>query len=169
VTASLARLASGLNGNSVRALLIGVHAANLYAPAGQAIFPTRDADFFLPLDPDNLLRAWTTCEQCGLECWLGLEPLERPRDHWLARRVVEHRALTRVTGLPEGDVDFTLVMAGFDFETVWDNRRTFAIDGVPLDVARLEHIIKSKAGREKDRLFLATHRDALEQVLKRQL
>jgi hypothetical protein len=33
----------------------------------------------------------------------------------------------------------------------------------------LTHIIQSKhaAGRDKDRLFLATHKDALEQLLKR--
>jgi hypothetical protein len=36
-------------------------------------------------------------------------------------------------------------------------------------VARLLHIVTSKhaAGRDKDRLFLATHREALEQLLRR--
>jgi hypothetical protein len=35
--------------------------------------------------------------------------------------------------------------------------------------ARLLHIVQSKeaAGRDKDRLFLATRRDALEQLLKK--
>jgi hypothetical protein len=43
------------------------------------------------------------------------------------------------------------------------------IEGVTIPVARLLHIVTSKhaAGRDKDRLFLATHRDALEQLLKK--
>ena len=41
--------------------------------------------------------------------------------------------------------------------------------GVEVPVARLIHIVTSKhaAGRDKDKLFLATHREALEQLLKR--
>jgi hypothetical protein len=58
-------------------------------------------------------------------------------------------------------------MAGFDFETVWNERRLFIVDAVEIPVARLAHIVESKAaaGREKDRLFLATHADALRQLL----
>jgi hypothetical protein len=39
---------------------------------------------------------------------------------------------------------------------------------VPVPTARLLHIVESKqaAGRPKDQLFLATHKDALEQLLK---
>jgi hypothetical protein len=48
-------------------------------------------------------------------------------------------------------------------------RRSF-IGGAEIPVARLLHIVTSKhaAGRDKDKLFLATHRDALEQLLKRE-
>lgn len=166
---TLARLAASLSARSVRALLIGVSGANLYAPGGQAIFPTRDADFLLPLEPDNLARAWDACEHAGLDLWLGSEPLDRPRDRWLAERVVDTRSVTRAIGAPEGDIDLTVVMAGFDFETVWAKRRSFIIDGAEIQVASLEQIVTSKytADRVKDRLFLATHRDALEQLLKR--
>ena len=61
-------------------------------------------------------------------------------------------------------------MKGYDFETVWAARRNFIIDGVEIPVARLLHIVTSKhaAGRDKDKLFLATHREALEQLLKRE-
>ena len=60
-------------------------------------------------------------------------------------------------------------MKGYDFETVWRERRTFVVEGVDIPVARLLHIVMSKhaAGRDKDRLFLATHREALEQLLRR--
>lgn len=63
------------------------------------------------------------CEAAALDLWLGDEPLDRPRDDWLAERMIERRTLTRVTSPNELLVDLTLVMEGFDFETVWDARR----------------------------------------------
>ncbi|MEQ1911563.1 MAG: hypothetical protein ABMA15_22290 [Vicinamibacterales bacterium] len=97
------------------------------------------------------------------------EPLDRPRDRRLAERVVDRRALTRATA-PDVLFDLALVMAGFDFETVWEERRIFRLDDVDVPVARLLHIIQSKhaAGRDKDKLFLAIHREALEQLLERE-
>ena len=168
-TSPLAPLCAALGVRSVRYLLIGVSGANLYAPAAGAVFVTQDYDLFLPLDPLNLERAWAVCEEQRLELWSGDEPLDRPRDGWLAEQVVARRALTRVTGQGDLQVDLTLVMKGFDFETVWNDRRVFLIGGVEIPTARLLHIIESKhaAGRDKDKLFLATHRDALEQLLKK--
>jgi hypothetical protein len=165
----LASLARELIAGPVRFVLIGVSGANMYGPAGQAVFPTNDFDLFLPLEPDNLVRAWDACDRASLHLWLNDEPLERPRDRWLAERVVERQALTRVTGPEEIQIDLTLVMKGFDFDTVWADRRDFLIEGVPVPTARLLHIIESKqaAGRPKDQLFLATHMDALEQLLKK--
>jgi hypothetical protein len=165
----LVPLAEALGAHSVRFVLIGVAGANYYALSGQDAFITRDHDLFLPLDADNLARCWTACEAAGLQLWSGDQPLDAPRDRWLAERIVERRALTRVTGPDELQVDLTLVMKGFDFETVWQDRRVFLVDGVDIPAARLLHILQSKhaAGRDKDRLFLATHKDALEQLLRR--
>jgi hypothetical protein len=167
VTTPIAPLAREFASRGVRYLLIGVSGANLYAPQGQGAFVTRDHDLFLPTDADNLVSAWASCEATGLDLWSGDEPLDRPRDRWLAERMIERRALTRVTGPQELLVDLTLVMAGFDFQTVWNERREFRIDGVPISTARLLHIVESKqaAGRDKDKLFLATHLDALRQLL----
>jgi hypothetical protein len=105
----------------------------------------------------------------AFELWSGDEPLDSPRDVWLAERVIERRALTRATGV-DLLVDLTLVMKAYEFETVWKERRLFVIEGTNIPVARLLHIVTSKhaAGRDKDKLFLATHREALEQLLKRQ-
>lgn len=149
--------------------MIGVAGANFYAPDGSAVFVTEDSDLFLPLDPDNLVRTWTGCEEVGLDLWSQDEPPDSPRDRWLAERMIERRALTRVTG-DDLTVDLTLVMKAYDFETVWAERRTFAIDGADVPVARLLHIVTSThaAGRDKDHLFLTTHRDALEQLLTRE-
>ncbi len=152
---------------NARYVLIGVWGANYYAMSGSTVFTTEDRDLFLPPDPDNLVRCWAACEEAGLALWSGQEPLDRPRDRWLAERVIERRALTRGSA-GEVQVDLTLVMKGFDFETVWGARRQFTIDGVNVAVARLLHIVQSKhaVGRDKDRLFLATHREALETLLR---
>jgi hypothetical protein len=151
-------------------VLIGVYGANMYSPGGQATFPTEDADLFLPLDSANLMNAWDACEDCGLALWMGDEPLEQPRDAWLADRVVERRLVTRGTRSGELHIDLTLEMKGYAFDAVWAERTVFVIEGHEIAVARLEHIIRSKhaSGREKDRLFLATHRDALKQLLRGQ-
>lgn len=165
----LTPLTRELRDRSVRYVLIGVGGANLYAPGGSAVFTTKDRDLFLPSDAENLVRCWAACEAASLELSSGADPLDQPRDRFLADRVIERRALTRGT---TGDlqVDLTLVMAGYEFEAVWNERRRFKVDDVEIPVARLLHIVISKraAGRDKDILFLATHRDALEQLLKRE-
>ena len=161
-------LIQALNRGAVRYVLIGVGGANYYALSGSTSFVTQDRDLFLPPDPDNELLAWRACEAAGLTLWCSDEPLDSPRDRALAEQVVSRRALVRAEG--QGiQVGLTLVMAGFDFEAVWNDRRVFRVEGVDLPVARLAHIVASKAaaGRPKDRLFLATHQDALEQLLKR--
>jgi hypothetical protein len=165
------RLIAALNDAGVRYVLIGVAGANYYAPAAAAAFVTQDRDLLLPLDPENLLRSWETAARTGLALWCGDEPLDQPRDLALATAIVSRRALVRaVDDRGAVQVDFTLVMEGFDFESVWAERREFRAGGVGLPVARLSHIVHSKAmaGRDKDRLFLATHAEALRQLLHRE-
>ena len=72
--------------------MIGVAGANFYAPDGSAVFATEDSGLFLPLDPDNLMRAWNCCEEVGLDLWSGEEPLDSPRDRWLAERMIDLQA-----------------------------------------------------------------------------
>ena len=164
---SFPALVSALLRRGVRFVLIGVWGANFHAPDASAVFATLDHGLFLPPDPDNLLEAWRACDELGLSLQAGGGPLDTPRDRSLARAVADRRALTRATAPSGLAVDLTLVMTGFDFEPVWDERRIFLVDGVEVPVARLSHIIRSKAatGREKDRLFLATHAEALRQML----
>jgi hypothetical protein len=162
-------LASVLAHENVRYCLIGVWGANYHAQTGGTVFTTHDRDLFLPPEPANLVRAWEASERVGLELTTSGEPLDRPRDLWLAERIVERRALTRARDEEGIEVDWTLVMGEFDFESVWRNRRTFAAEGVPIVVARLSDIVASKAqaGRPKDLLFLETHKQALRELLER--
>ena len=150
----------------VRFVVIGVWGANFYASAAGAVFTTHDRDLFLPSDADNLMCAWDACEMAGLALWSGDEPLDTPHDRLIADAVVARRALTRASR-DALHVDLTLVMGGFDFDHVWNERRQFVVESVEIPVARLAHIVESKAaaGREKDRLFLATHAEALRQLL----
>jgi hypothetical protein len=161
------RLAAALAARSVRYVLIGVGGANYYAQAASLLFATRDRDLLLPLDPDNCLKAWVACESVGLSLWCGDDPLDQPRDRFLARRIVDTRSMVRASDGRGLEVDLTLIMAGFEFEPVWERRGLFVAQGVELSVARLEDIIESKAraGRPKDRLFLATHEAALRELL----
>ena len=152
----------------VRFVLIGVEGVNHYARAAGTVFTTHDRDLFLPSDAANEQRALQACSAMGMHLWCGDEPLGGPFDLDLAERVVERRALVRATGQTI-EVDLTLVMAGFEFEPVWAERRLFRVRDIEVPVARLAHIIASKAAaaRPKDQSFLATHEDALRQLLPR--
>jgi hypothetical protein len=146
--------------------LIGVGGANYYARGSGLLFTTQDRDLLLPPDAANALRAWRASRRLGLDLWCQDEPLGDPLDLFLARRIVERRALVR-TDLPGLGVDFTFVMGNLEFSQVWPRRRVFRARGVAVPVAALSDIVASKAaaGRPKDRLFLATHEENLRQML----
>ena len=163
------RLARAFEQATVQFVVIGVAGANQYAHSAGSIFTTEDFDLFLPANAGNALLAWRVCEGTGLALWCGVEPLDSPRDELLAEQIVSRRALVRAEA-PDLRVDLTLVMAGFEFEEIWRHRRVFRSEGVEIPVARLRDIVasKAKAGRPKDRLFLATHEEALKELMKKE-
>lgn len=160
-------LVDALRRRGVRFVLIGVAGANYYARSGGGVFVTEDFDLFLPPDPTNTQRAWSASESLDLELWVGDEPLDRPRDLALARAICERRALVRISGHGLA-ADLTMVMGGCSFAQVYLKRRDFRVRGVRVPVASLRDIVESKAaaGRPKDRLFLATHEEALQDLMK---
>lgn len=164
---SFIRLVRALTEHGVRFVMIGVGAANLYARTGAEVFSTNDRDLFLPLDARNLLQAWQLSVEAGCDLWTGDEPLGKPLDLPLAEAVVSRRALTTATHSDGLTVDLTLTMAGFDFETIWKEHGRFNVGNVEIPVARLVHIVESKAraNRPKDRLFLETYRERLRDLL----
>jgi hypothetical protein len=161
-----ARVVSELTADRVRFVVSGVWGANYYS-AGH-LFVTRDQDLFLPLDSDNVLRAWETCTRLGLDLEAEGEPLDQPRDGLLAQAVVRNRALTTATDGTLLCIDLSFVMTGLDFDAVWARRRRFFVDGVEIPVASLADIVAAKraADRPKDRLFLATHAAELRRLLR---
>ncbi len=152
----------------MRFVLIGVAGANYYARSAASLFTTQDRDLFLPPDATNTLAAWAACRALGLALESAGEPLGEPLDRELAERVVARRARVRATDGRGLVVDVTYVMTGFDFETVYRERRIFRVTGVDVPVARLGHIVRSKqaTGRDKDRLFLAAHAEAIRDLLR---
>lgn len=164
---SFAPLAQAFAVAAVRYVMIGVSGVNLHAHRAGVIFSTLDRDLFLPPDPANLLAAWGAAESCSLQLVSSGQPLDQPRDLRLAELVVERRALTQATDERELQIDLTLVMTGFEFDEVWKKHTIFRLSDVEIPVASLSHIVASKAaaGRDKDRLFLATHAEALRELL----
>jgi hypothetical protein len=164
--ASFAACVEALHAQQVRFTLIGAWGANFHTVDASVLFATPDHDLFLPSDPDNLVRAWEVAAALGLSLWGAEDPFDASPDVNLARAVVDRRALTRAT-TSAMTINLRLVMTAFAFEPVWEERRTFLMDGVEIPVARLSHIIRSKAAtnRDKDRLFLARHAEILRQML----
>lgn len=159
----LALLAPRWLAEGARFVVMGVWGANLYARHGGEELHTTDQDLFLPLDAENLIKFWRIAEELAFDIWCGGEPLDRPRDLWLARGVVQRRALTRVRRDGYLPIDLGFVMGNAEFDAVYGERRLLRIDGHAVPVARLAHIVEAKrqAGREKDTKFLAMHLDAL--------
>jgi hypothetical protein len=105
-------------------------------------------------------------EACELDLWLGSEPSMVPMTlaGGTGRRAgCIDRATGRMTSRSTA-----LAMTGFDWRPSGKNAACFwsrvSAHGCP---AAAHHSVKHATGRDKDRLFLATHRDALEQLLKR--
>lgn len=162
-----ARLFQFLHAFQVRYLVIGVAGADLHARRIQARFQTKDLDLFLPLDADNLLACWRACEAAGMSLWCNREPLDMPRDLWLARRAVSTRSLTTAQAPDVEPTDLTLVMGSLDFEDVWLRRGPGTVDREFVDLARMSDIVASKreANRPKDVEFLTRHGSVIERIL----
>ncbi len=150
------RLADALAETAVRYVVVGVGGANFHTLDPAEPFDTGDLDLLLPLDGENLTRAWDACGRLGLQM-KGGDP----------ERVVAERLTTRATRPGELVLDLSLEISAFAFDDVWAERRTFLVDGVEIPVARLSQIIRSKAAtnREQDRRFLATHAERLRRML----
>lgn len=163
---SFAACVEALHAQQVRFTLIGAWGANFHTVDTSVLFATPDHDLFLPLDPDNLVQAWEVAGALGLSLWDAKNPLQAPPDVDLARVIVDGRRPTRAT-TSAMTLNLRLAMTAFAFEPVWEERRTFLMDGVEIPVARLSHIIRSKAAtnREKDRLFLTQHAEILREML----
>jgi len=167
---SFRSLVAALHAVQLRFVVIGVWGANFHASSAAAVFATPEYDLFLPPEPDTWLEAWRVCAALGLSLRADDDSLTTPPDRVQAEAVVTAGTQVRASVLSGPSalmVDLMPVMTAFEFEPVWDERRVFVMDGVEVPVARLSHIIRSKAAtnRDQDRLFLSTHAATLRQML----
>ncbi len=139
-----------LHDHQVQFVLIGGLAATLHGSA----HPTFDVDITPDDSPENLTRLSAALR--ALNARIRVEGIEGglPFDHdanTLARMTV----LNLVTRA--GDLDIAMHPAGVATFAEWNAHATdLVVLGVPVRVARLDEIVRSKeaAGREKDRLTL---------------
>jgi hypothetical protein len=150
---SFARVISILGAAPVRFLLIRTGTGNLASPDGTVV-RAHYHELFLPPDPDTVLRVWQGCEEAGLELWAAGEPLGAPLDLWLAEHVVAGRVLVRATDRKGLLVDLSLLVEGFEFEALWTERRSLAVDGVEVSVPRFEPVPSGARDRPEIRSLL---------------
>jgi hypothetical protein len=161
-----ARACRDLEKAGVRYVIVGAFGANLYARDAGCVITTQDCDLLLPPDPEGLSRAIAVLKKLRYSLEAGGEPVDQDPD--LVRGIV--RALGCVRAVKKNArIDLPLAIAGCTFESLWKRQRRVRVGSVTVRVAPLRDILRSKklADRPKDRLFLATFKDALEQLLKR--
>lgn len=140
-------------------LLIGMMGLNHYAERPGEVFHTEDVDVLIAPHADGLLRACAALVRAGYELESNGEPLGTV-DAFLARRIVERRAV--ITGRHEHGlgVDIVLEARPYTFTQWRDSARKFRVDDIQVVCASQEMILRAKAdaGRPKDKAFLKVYK-----------
>jgi hypothetical protein len=139
-----------LASHGVRTVLIGGFAAVIHGSP----YVTTDVDVVPAMDTENLRRLSEALKEMHARVWTAGEPRGVPFDH-SAESLAGVRVWNLVTD--HGRLDITFVPSGTEgFDDLSRDAVRLTILGVPVDVASLADIIRSKeaAGREKDRLVL---------------
>jgi len=161
------RACAALMRADVRFLIIGGFGAELHFLHAATQVLTHDMDLLLPSEPAELLRGLHALAAAGFALSTGGETLLA--DEVAARGLLRQRASVIARRGPE-TLDLMTWAAGLDFDEQWRKRVEFSVRGVPLPVATLGAILRSKerAGRVKDRLFLEQFREVIEAALARE-
>jgi hypothetical protein len=153
-----------LNEHQVQFVLIGGLAATLYGSP----HPTYDVDITPEDSPENLGRLSAALRALDARIRIEGIPGGLPFDHdatSLARMTVLN-LITRA-----GDLDIAMHPAGVETFAEWNAHATdLVVLGVPLRVASLDEIVRSKeaAGREKDRAALPLLRELRDRLRREQ-
>jgi hypothetical protein len=146
--------------HGVRCILIGGFAAVIHGSP----YVTTDVDVVPSTDEENLVRLSAALKEMHARVWTVSEPDGVPFDH-SSRSLREVAVWNLVTD--HGRLDITFQPSGTrGFEDLSRDAVHLTILGVPVDVASLADIIRSKeaAGREKDRLVLPVLRRIAEET-----
>jgi len=142
-------------------LLIGVMGINHYAEGPSQVYHTEDLDVLLSPSQAALRRACAALTSCGYELRSNGESLG-PMDAFLARRILERRAVVNGFHSHGIGVDLVLEAAPFTFAQWKKRRRAFRVDRLRVYCADLQMLLKAKqtAARPKDKAFLALYKAA---------
>jgi hypothetical protein len=151
-----------LNRLKVDYVLIGVLAINHYSDTPESIYFTQDCDVLLRPDLPNLRRAVRVVVAEGYSLEAGGEPLPPPDDLTL-ERILKHRANIVSRKRASLTVDLVLDAGGMSFAKWKTGRRLFKAGTIRVPCASLRKLLlaKKRAGRKKDRAFLALYRAGL--------
>jgi hypothetical protein len=145
--------------HGVRSVLIGGFAAVIHGSP----YVTTDVDVVPAVDRENLERLSAALKELHARAWTAAEPAGVPFEH-SAESLVAVRVWNLVTD--HGRLDITFSPSGTEgYEDLARDAVHLTILGVPMDVASLADVIRSKeaAGREKDRLVLPVLRRIVEE------
>jgi hypothetical protein len=123
--------------NSVRFVMIGGYAYNLYRPPRA----TGDIDFLVEVDSDNESRLRQTLADFGFDS--TLPPM--------SERLLQDGKIIMLGRAPLR-IDILTKIDGVDFIEVFANRRMIELDGILIPVISPETLLKNKksSGRPKD-------------------
>jgi hypothetical protein len=129
--------------HGVRCLLMGGQACVFY---GAAEF-SRDVDFVLLAEPDNLKRLQSALDELEAEI-ITIPPFD---ESFLNSGLAVHFRCN-ASGVEGLRIDIMTVMRGVDpFPMLWERRTTFAIDETEVDLLSLPDLVKAKkTQRSKD-------------------
>lgn len=153
-------LLRSLHSEDVKFVLIGGLAATLYGSP----YVTTDADIVPQKSPGNLKRLATALT--ALEARIRTEGVPDGLPFGVSAAALANVEILNLT-TRFGNLDLTFVPSGTQgFADLKKNARSITIHGVPVQVASLADVIRSKeaANREKDRLVLPTLRELLDRL-----
>ena len=125
------------NEQSVRYLLVGAYALNIYTEPRA----TKDLDIFVATSDENAERVFTALAKFGAPV-AGMSPADF-QDPYSGFQF----------GVEPSQIDVILAMSALTFEEAWaDSVPGFVEDGIPVRFISREHLIRNKtaAGRLKD-------------------
>ena len=149
------------NKHGVRYVVVGMAGINYYADTSAQAFTTMDYDVFINPTLSNVGKAIACLKRLGFTVGTT-DGLLKAKDQ---RTIVRYRK-TLVATTPDGlMVELLLGVSGYTFSDMVRNAAIFRVRGVPVKVARLTKLLRSKqvAGRAKDRQFLQRYQFLLEE------
>jgi hypothetical protein len=143
-------------------VLVGVGGINFYARTPAGAFATLDLDALLAPVAENLGRALAALSGLGYVFEAGGEPFVDLAVPKALARVVARRVSLNAFHAELGEIDLMTAIAGFAYDELSDDARTFLVEGREVRVGRLEKLLASKqaSGRPKDLAFLRQYEAA---------